>query len=238
MEERTMNRILRATLVAFTLIGGLGSIGCLNSSRPGIEARYNNLVDPCWPERYNYQARESVLYPFEQQATNGHIMDQTIWNSGFEPGTAKLNALGRDKIDYLSRRRGCPDGKLYLQTAGDLAFDPKMPEKLPGERVKLDSDRAQAVLAYANAQPAGTRMSFEIQPTDARDPGINSQGPATSVRGLPFQYSSTLTGAVGGNLNGTGGGQAQGTPAVGGGGGGAPNAGGGGAGAGAGPTTR
>ncbi len=237
-----MNRILRATIVAFTLVGSLGSIGCMNSCRPGVEARYNNLVDPCWPERYNYQARESVLYPFEQQATNGHIMDQTIWNYHFEPGSAKLNAQGREKLDYLTRRRGCPDGKMYLQTAGDIAFDPKMPDKLPGERIKLDSDRAQSVLAYANAQPAGTRMSFEIQPIDARDPGINSQGPATSVRGLPGQYASTLTGAVGSGLTGTGGGQAPGTPT--GGGGGAQNSGGGqqqgtgSSGAGTGATTR
>jgi hypothetical protein len=206
-----MNRILKATLVAVVVSGGL--IGCVN--RPGVEARYNNVVDPCWPERYNYQAREAVLYPFEQQATNGHTMDQTVWNYHFDAGTATLNAAGREKLDQLARRRGCPDGKIFLQTARDLAYDAKNPNKLVMERSKLDVARGDAILAYMGTQPTAQTMRFEVQPIDPVDPSINSQGPATAVRGLPSQYQSTVTGAVGGTVGGAGGGAAPGTPAAG-----------------------
>jgi hypothetical protein len=201
-------------MVALIVTTGLSSIGCVSkcSTRPGVEARYNNLVDPCWPERYSYQARENVLNPFELQANNAQILNHTLWNYHFERGTAKLTAHGYQKLDSIAQQRGHADGKLYLQTARDLIYDPKAPEKLPAERSQLDQDRAQAILAYMNAQPAGRNLAYDVQPIDAADPSINSAGPATSVRGLPGQYASTLTGAVGGNLVGTGGGAAPGTP--------------------------
>jgi len=215
-----MIRSIRATAVALILPSGMTSIGCMGgggagTTRPGIEARYNNLVDPCWPQGYSHQARESVLSPFEQQVNNAEILNQTVWNYHFDLGTAKLNANGREKLDLIARKRPTPDGKLYLQTARDLAYDEKSPDKLPGDRIKLDVDRAQAVLAYMSTQPAARTVSFDVQPIDPIDPAMNSQGPATAVRGLPSLYRSGITGAIGGQLTGTGGGQAPGTGAAG-----------------------
>jgi len=44
---------------------------------------YRDIVDPCWPERYNAVARHSVNDTFDAQALNGHILDQTLWNYHF-----------------------------------------------------------------------------------------------------------------------------------------------------------
>jgi len=222
-----MNRTVRATAVALILSGGLTSVGCMHQERQvregrtggqGLEGRYDNLVDRSWPERYSYQAREPVLSAFEQQVNNAEILNQTMWNYHFDAGTAKLNANGREKLDLIARKRPSPDGKLYVQTARDLVYDDKSPEKLPGERIKLDVDRAQSVLAYMATQPISRMVTFDVQPIDAIDPGMNSQGPATAVRSLPSQYLSGITSSGGAQVTGTGGGQAPGGGGPGGGG--------------------
>jgi hypothetical protein len=187
-------------------VGTALSVGCVSSGpRPGVQARYNEFVDPCWPERYSQQAREAALNPHDIQVANAQVIDQTIWNHHFEVGTANLNANGRQRLDYLARRLPVPDARLYLQTARDIAYDAKAPEKTINTRVELDAKRSQAVLAYLAVQPNGTRTNFEVQGIDAIDPGVNSAGPATSVRGLPAQYRSTLNGATGTGLQGAGG---------------------------------
>ena len=62
-------------------------------------AAYRDIVDPCWPERYNYMARQEVKEGFAPQVQNGHVLDQTVWNYHFEakktgePGD-QLNAAG------------------------------------------------------------------------------------------------------------------------------------------------
>ena len=66
---------------------------------------YHNVVDPCYPERYNYMSRTETNQGFISQIQNGHALDQTVWNAQFDAGTAKLTAGGRDHLIYLVRRR-------------------------------------------------------------------------------------------------------------------------------------
>src|SRR5262245_14901920 len=107
---------------ALCLGGGLAmSTGC---------NAYRDCVDPCWPERYQYEARQPVLHAFAAQAHNGHVLDQTVWNYQFEPGSDKLTPGGMDHLVYLARRRPCPDSKVYLQTAHDIAYNPDAPDQL------------------------------------------------------------------------------------------------------------
>jgi len=201
-----MTRTFRAATLLAATLGAAASVGCVNTgNRPGIQARYNEYVDPCWPERYSQQAREAALNPHDIQVANAQVIDQTMWNYHFEQGTAKLNANGRQRLDYLARRLPVPDARLYLQTARDIGYDAAAPEKTINTRTELDAKRSQAVLAYLSVQPNGAKTNFEVQPIDAIDPGVNSAGPATSVRGLPAQYRSTLNGSVGGGLQGAGG---------------------------------
>jgi hypothetical protein len=201
-----MTRTFRAATLLAATVGAAVSVGCVSTGpRPGVQARYNEYVDPCWPERYSQQAREAALNPHDIQVANAQVIDQTIWNYHFEAGTATLNANGRQRLDYLARRLPVPDARLYIQTARDVAYDAAAPEKTINKRNELDAKRSQAVLAYLAIQPNGARTNFEVQAIDAIDPGVNSAGPASSVRGLPAQYRSTLNGAVGGGLQGAGG---------------------------------
>ena len=66
------------------LVGGLG--GCY---------RYHDVVDPCYPVRYSYMARQEVCAGLAPQVNNGHVLDQTIWNYHFELGSDKLTPGGQ-----------------------------------------------------------------------------------------------------------------------------------------------
>src|SRR6516225_8236195 len=103
-----MKGFITKTLKTACGLGLLGMTGCFG---------YYDLVDPCYPERYNSMARHEVNQAFAPQMQNGHILDQTIWNFKFEEGTDKLTPGGMDHLAYLARRRPCPDPTIYLQTA-------------------------------------------------------------------------------------------------------------------------
>lgn len=205
-----MTRLMRAALTAAVVVGGTLATGCTGGR--GVQARYNDLVDPNYPQRYSYLARESVLHPHETQVRNALIADATVANYLFEPGTDKLTDAGRQRLDYLARRGLCADGHLYLQTARDLTYDPANPGKLVADRGELDAKRGQAVLAYMGTQPGGKQ--YDITPLDPRDTRMSVMGPATAVRGLSAQYGSGITGAAGLPLTGSGGGPGAGAPNV------------------------
>lgn len=152
---------------------GLGSLllalaGC---HQGGL--KYDNLVDPCWPERYNAMARQAVREPFRTQATNGHILDQTVWNWMFEKDkdvktgelypTERLSAAGREHLTHIVRRRPHADPKVFLQTAQDLAFDPAHPDKMLEKRAEMDRKRQDAVHRFLSIQAAGRQMPVDFQ---------------------------------------------------------------------------
>ena len=130
-----MTRILKAASVVAVVASGFGSVGCVSGDRPGVQNRYDTKVDPCWPERYCFQAREAVIAPFATHVLNGKIIDQTIFNGDFEPGTEKLNSGGLAKLDTIARRRPV-DGQLSLQTTRDINYDAAKPD----DYVRTDSD--------------------------------------------------------------------------------------------------
>src|SRR5438270_3998263 len=99
---------------------------------------YRNLVDPCYPERYEFASRQEVVGAMAPQVYNGHVLDQTVWNYHFEPGTDKLTTGGLDHLAYLARRRPAPDASIYVQTAQDVAYDAAVPERLTETRTTLD----------------------------------------------------------------------------------------------------
>ena len=67
-----------------------------------------NLYDRCYPQRYTNLAQREVNLAFTPQVQNGHVLDQTIWNHYFEPGTDHLTEGGLAALQYISRRRPCP----------------------------------------------------------------------------------------------------------------------------------
>jgi hypothetical protein len=139
---------------------------------------YREIVDPCWPERYDSMARASVNEATNAQAYNGHVLDQTVWNYHFEHDprtgapTDKLNPAGIDHLIYLSRRRPVPDCRIYLATAQDLTGLADLPpEQVIQMRADLNSRRIVAVQKFLAAQTNGHAM-VTVEVHDPAEVGI------------------------------------------------------------------
>jgi hypothetical protein len=207
-----MNRMIRAATAVALLTSGLGSLGCVHTSS-GYSTRGNgeiggsrcrNVLDPCYPERYEFAARQAVIGPFAQQVHNGYVLNQTLWNYYFEAGTDKLTAAGTEKLDSLVRSQPV-DAKLYIQTARDLL--PNIdPAKIPDARADLDVKRAAAIQKYLSIQPAfAGPIAFEVYVHDAKVPSINAEFSAGAYRGSAQGYRGGISGAAGIGALGTGG---------------------------------
>ena len=163
----------------------LGLTLCL-SSLAGC-AYYREIVDPCWPERYDSMARMSVNEANNAQAYNGHVLDQTIWNYYFEHDvktgapTDRLNPAGIEHLKYISRRRPVADCHIYLATAQDLPGLAELPpERVIEMRAELNSRRIIAVQRFLVAQTNG-HDAFTIDIHDPAEVGIE----AVAINGQP-----------------------------------------------------
>jgi hypothetical protein len=167
---------------------------------------YNEVVDPCYPERYWSASRDSVNKAFAAQITNGNILEQTVWNYHFEAGSDRLAPGGLERLASLARKRPHPYPVIYLQTAGDIEYNPAKPDELPKQRGDLDRKRADAIQKYLAAQTAGGAPTvFSVQVHNPPDPGQAAIPAAvaivnvyTSARGtLPGGGGATVTGGAG-----------------------------------------
>ncbi len=179
---------------ALCCLAGVGGLGCYT---------YRDLVDPCYPERYNYQARQEVVASYTPQERNGHVLDQTVWNYDFEAGTDRLTGGGLEHLAYLARRRPQPDPVVFLQTAQDVAYDPDHPDKLSEVRQELDAKRVVAISRFLNAQTGGRRGEFQVLIHDPSDVGVPGAWGAA-------EYAGMIKTVKGGLL--TGGGAGGGAP--------------------------
>lgn len=193
----------RLATVAFALVASF-SIGCGVS----LQDRHTEFADPCWPERYDAQARASVRDTMAAQIANGREVDNALYNFHFEAGSAELNPAGRAKLDYILRRRPAVDGRINLQTARDISYDAAKPDALVNGRAELDAKRINSIQQYVMASTSGRNVAVDVTVRDLPDLSIDSAGPATSVRGLTLLYASTINGVSGGGMIGGAGGGA------------------------------
>ena len=201
------------TKAALAMAGAIGLVGCAGGER------YRNLVDPCSMQRYGAESRQEYITCFTPQVQNGRILDQTIWNYNFEPGTDKLNPSGYDKLDQIVRRRPEPDNRIFIQTARDIAYNPAQ-DGFADARRELDASRGAAIEKYLAAQTAGRPMQFALLVHDPADPGIAAASAAIAMRSQRANYTGVLTGAGGAGPASSAGGTPsvqQGTPPQGGG---------------------
>lgn len=225
-----MNGFIKRTVAGLCLGTGLSVLaGCVH---------YRQLVDPCWPERWNNIARSSVREIYNAQAYNGHIIDQTIWDYCFnrdkegKPGDV-LNEAGQARLDYLARRRPVPDSHLYLQTAQAIPYTPTAPEKTITARQELDQKRIQAIQAYLSTKlgPNGVNLPVEVTVFDPAPVGIDARGIGGTAQqnrdviiiGVQDKLNANFQAvmpALGGLSVGSGGGSGGGGGSTGGGGGG------------------
>jgi hypothetical protein len=205
-----MKGFIAKSMAALGLTGSLAAGGGCVSIR--------DLYDPCWPERYNYAARKEVCAAFTPQVHNGRILDQTIWNHEFYPGTARLNEYGREHLKYLLRRRPCPDTTLFLATAQDITdiqYDTPdtgpQPEEFMRRRAELDAQRQHAVQQYLAAQTAGRNLNFQIVVHDPEKPYLLA-GSGNYVHGAVLGWAGSFQGTLpaGGGAGGAGGGTGAG----------------------------
>ena len=101
---------------------------------------YRDVVDPYYPKRYNVDARNSVRTALAPQVSNGNVLDQTVWDFHFESGKPELNAMGKDHLKRLARRRPVAQEVIFLQVAQN-----------PDEKVnnkELNKARSENIKAY------------------------------------------------------------------------------------------
>jgi hypothetical protein len=187
-----------------------GLLACA-AAAAGSGCYYRDVVDPCWPERYNYVARQEVNAAFAPQVQNGHVLDQTVWNYHFLPGTDLMTAGGLEHVAYLARRRPCPDSVVYVQTAQDVLYDAANPERLQKVRQDLDARRVAAVQKFLVAQTAGRPVEFQVLVHDPAETGISgAYGNAAQKAMVGRARGGLLTGGGGGSTSGGGGASATG----------------------------
>jgi hypothetical protein len=221
-----MKRMIRAAASAALLAGGLGSTGCVTTDTAGgsrgeghgpIGDHWRNAVDPCYPERYGFAAREATIAPFAQQALNGHVLDQTIWNYQFEFGSDILTPAAIEKLNSLARTRPAPDPKIYIQTARDIPATTD-PAKIADVRSELDAKRAAAIQKFMASQPAFAPVAYEVLVHDAAVPAIAEVMAGNAYRGSVQGYKGNVSGGGTGVLGtGGGGGSVTAPPTTGGG---------------------
>jgi hypothetical protein len=151
-------------------------------------------------------ARAEVLAPFAAQVNNGHVLDQTIWNWYFEPGTDRLTGAGYAKLDSLAQVRPGPDPRLYLQAARDVSAVAAAGgvDTIAARREDLTARRAAAVQAYMNTQPAINPVAYEIFVHDPVVVGINADFSERAFRGQAIGYRGGIGGGAGVTATSTG----------------------------------
>jgi hypothetical protein len=172
---------------------------------------YHDLVDPCYPQRYRYAAEQEVHQAFDPQVSNGHFLDQTVWNYHFERGTDRLTPGGMEHLAYLARRRPEPDPVVYLQVAQDVPYDPAAPGEYVKARTALNERRTQAVEKFLNAETAGRPVAFEVRVHDPADVSTGAVPANIAVQQMYTGYKGNLPATAGaGSVNTAGGGGATG----------------------------
>ncbi len=200
-----MNGFMNKAVAVLGLAGALSAGGCYT---------YRDLVDPCYPERYQYMARQEVRAVLAPQVQNGHVLDQTVWNYHFQydeakqVGTDKLTPAGIEHLAYVVRRRPHPDPMVYLQTAHDLGYDAANPDKYIQVRTDLDTRRTDAVKKALASLSAGRGFDFQVI---VHDPGKVGQASQPAALSLQRSYAgaqgvlSSVGGAGASNVSGGGG---------------------------------
>lgn len=201
-----MKGFIRSTLLAALAANGLAMLGGCACTGESLQSRYWRFVDPCWPDRYTSVAAKNVRHGCRAQAANGHVLDQTVWNYHFEPGKAILTPGGMEHLNYLSRRRPAPDPHVFLQTANDVFYDHKHPEKFVKARRELNQARIEAVMQYLNAQTADRPVEWHVTVHDPHEVGTPAAGMMQSLQKRDSAFQGTLPRTGSSGFGTTGGG--------------------------------
>jgi hypothetical protein len=189
-----MKGLIAKAVAAACGTGLLALAGCCST-----DCGYDDLVDPCYPQRYEAMARHELNEAMAPQMINGHVLEQGVYDEHFEAGTDKLTPGGQEHLKYLARRRPHADPVIYLQAAQDVEYDPAKPDAYVRGRAELTGKRAQAVQKFLTAYTAAAPQEFRVMVHDAPTPGQSAVGVARSVVIMHNSYQGALgpSGAAG-----------------------------------------
>jgi len=197
-----MKGLIQKALAGAFGIGLLALSGCC-----GTGCGYDDLVDPCYPERYWASSRHEVNEGMAPQMMNGHILEQTVFDEQFEPSSDKLTPGGLEHLKYLARRRPHADPVIFLQTAQDVVYDPDKPDTYGKARAELNAKRIQAIQKFLVAYTDGAPQGFHVVVHDPHEVGQSAIGVAQSVRMMYSSYQGSLqigtSGTVGSSSSGS-----------------------------------
>jgi hypothetical protein len=136
-------------------------------------------------DQYTRAARQVMSAMFVDQAGNGRVFDQTLWNYHFEEGSDELHPSGQAVLDRLVQQWPANPVDIYVQVAHDLPYHPRAPGLYPTEREALTARRVQAVVNYL----AATRpdVPYAIHLHDLPPRAISGVEAVIAVRGMQQQ---------------------------------------------------
>lgn len=150
-----LRQSVSTTAWAAALLGVLSITGCYGT--------FHEVVDPCYPERYNCKARESVADMRQMQVQNGLAYEQTLYVHHFNAGSESLNPGGVALLSRLANRRPVPESTIYLQTAqNSYDLDFKKPEEYASKRRDLDDKRKTEIEKFLKMERPDLTFSVVV----------------------------------------------------------------------------
>ncbi|HMO34795.1 MAG TPA: hypothetical protein PKA06_02010 [Gemmatales bacterium] len=167
---------------AGALLGVMSFTGCYGT--------FHEVVDPCYPERYNCKARESVHEALQMQVQNGLAYEQTLYVHHFNPSESTLNAGGVAHLTRLANRRPAAVTTIFLQTAqNSYDLDYKKPEEYASKRRELDEKRKAEVENFLkNERPDLTFTVYISNPAKLGMSGAEGSASINDVRSSSRGY--------------------------------------------------
>ncbi len=177
---------------------------------------YRDVVDPYYPKRYNVDARNSVRACLAPQVSNGNVLDQTVWDFHFETGKPELNAMGKDHLKRLARRRPAAQEVIFLQVAqnpdenaNNKELNKARSENIKTYMTKISEDKVHPDFQVVLHDPAevsgsGIEAARIINGKQSGVSGIFTNGQSGSSSGGSNTGSSGSGSGTSGSSSGTG----------------------------------
>ncbi len=177
---------------------------------------YRDVVDPYYPKRYNVDARNSVRASLAPQVSNGNVLDQTVWDFHFETGKPELNAMGKDHLKRLARRRPAAQEVIFLQVAqnpdenaNNKELNKARSENIKTYMTKISEDKVHPDFQVVLHDPAevsgsGIEAARIINGKQSGVSGIFTNGQSGSSSGGSNTGSSGSGSGTSGSSSGTG----------------------------------
>ena len=177
---------------------------------------YRDVVDPYYPKRYNVDARNSVRASLAPQVSNGNVLDQTVWDFHFETGKPELNAMGKDHLKRLARRRPAAQEVIFLQVAqnpdenaNNKELNKARSENIKTYMTKISQDKVHPEFQVVLHDPAevsgsGIEAARIINGKQSGVSGIFTNGQSGSSSGGSNTGSSGSGSGTSGSSSGTG----------------------------------